>query len=83
LARLIKPPRDLGVGHPVGRVQDRLGAHDIAMRPGVRRRTTLKVAALLVAQDHHIWRPACHRPRIRHPARHSFIHPPGTYDDDH
>jgi hypothetical protein len=63
LARLIKPPRDLDIGHSIGRVEDRLGAYNIAMRARVRRRTTLKLAALLVAQDHLVWRPSRHRPQ--------------------
>jgi hypothetical protein len=49
LARLIQALRDLGVGHPLGRVQDRLGANDVAMRAGVRRGAALKLAALPVA----------------------------------
>lgn len=69
LARLIEPRRDLGVGHAVGRVQDRLRAHDIAMRTRVRRRASLKLATLLVAEDHRVWRLACHRPPDSPPRR--------------
>jgi hypothetical protein len=49
LARLIETPRDVGVRHPVGRVQNRLRANNVAMRTRIRRRAALKLAALLVA----------------------------------
>jgi DNA-binding CsgD family transcriptional regulator len=78
LTRLIQAPRDLGVGHPVGRVQDRLRANNIAMRPRVRRRATLKLAPLLSAQDHLIWRPARHHPQDSPPSQ-TLLQPSAAY----
>jgi uncharacterized protein (DUF2384 family) len=80
---LINTRGDLRVGHALRRVEDRLCANDIAMRTRVRRRATHKLATLLVAEGHLVWRFARHHQQIRRHAGQSFQHPPGIYDDDH